>query len=141
MKPIREIRPVVQQDVTGCAIACAAALAGKSYPSTRALARRLGIEVGDASLWSSTAPMRRLLAGLGIPASGGEVPFSGWDELPDVALLAIKWRGGAVPCWHWVLFIRRPGGPVVIDPKKSLKKNIRTDFGRMHPRWFMQLAV
>jgi len=140
MKPLSGIRPVVQQDVTGCAIACAAALSGKSYASTRAVARRLGIEVEDASLWSSTAPMRRLLAGLGISAVRGETPFTGWDKLPDVALLAIKWQGGEVPRWHWVLFLRREGGPVVIDPKKSLKKNIRTDFGRMHPRWFLALA-
>jgi hypothetical protein len=61
--------------------------------------------------------------------------------LPDLALLAIKWRrvrGRAF--WHWVVFWRGPEGPVVLDPKRGLRTNTRTDFGRIRPKWFLAVT-
>ncbi len=133
-------RPVVQQEPTGCALACAAMLAGLTYNQARQSAKALGISAGDAALWSSTRPLRRLLAQLNIKVAGKETPFTSWDALPDCALLAIKWHvENGVPFWHWVLFSRDGGDPCVLDPKKALKTNRRTDFGRMRPRWFIQV--
>ncbi len=131
--------PVIQQDRTGCAIACVAALAGQTYSAVKQEAAQLGIAVSDARLWSDTWHVRRLLAHFGIPA-GRQQDFVSWDSLPDHALLAIKWhREKDGPAWHWVVFVRDASGSYVLDPKKALRTNRRTDFGRMKPKWFIGL--
>ena len=86
------IRPVVQQERTGCGIAAAAALAGMSYAHAKAVAASLGISAQDPRLWSETASVRRLLTQFGLRASRATKPFRSWADLPDCALMAIKWH-------------------------------------------------
>jgi hypothetical protein len=134
--------PVVQEESTGCAIACAAALARIRYVEARRLAAKLGISATDSMLWSTAAPMRRLLGHLRIKVGLTEKRFTGWRQLPACALLAIKWhRVGAGSAWHWVLFVREQSGVYVLDPKKNLRTHRRTDFGRIKPRWFIQVNL
>lgn len=134
------MNPVVQEDATGCGIAGAAMLAGVTYQHAKQAAAQLGIQVSDSRLWSDTALVRRLLEHYGIIAEPQEQPFRSWHTLPPLALLAIKWRReGHRAYWHWVVFRREGGQPVVLDPKKLLRNNIRTDFGRIKPRWFMAI--
>lgn len=132
------MKPVIQKDRTGCGIACAAALAGVSYRRAKAAAGSLGIHADDEALWSDIRYVRRLLARLGRPVAARTRPFRSWAVLPDVALLAIKWhriRGRAF--WHWAVFVRKQGRCYVLDSKKKLKSHVRTDFGRMKPKWFL----
>jgi hypothetical protein len=127
------MKPVVQEERTGCGIASVAALAGVSYAQAKARANMLGISASDARLWSETGHVRSLLAAFGMAASGGEQPFVSWKSLPDRALLAIKWhRENGRPYWHWVAFIRDDGSSYVLDSKQALKSHTRTDFGRMN---------
>jgi ABC-type bacteriocin/lantibiotic exporter with double-glycine peptidase domain len=132
------IQAIIQEDPTGCGIACVAMLAGVSYAEAKAAAARIGIDVDDPALWSDNAHLRRLLEGFGITLATAPDPFTSWERLPDVALLAIKWRlvRGA-PQWHWVIFERQSAGPCVLDPKRGLQTNRRTDFGRMKPKWWL----
>lgn len=84
--------------------------------------------------------MRKLLAALDIKTAKSEKPFSGWEELPSQALLSIKWHEvNGKPFWHWVVFVRENGIVYVLDSKKGLNKNIRTDFGRMKPKWHIEI--
>ncbi|WP_445620387.1 hypothetical protein ACUN8C_00245 [Kushneria sp. Sum13] len=139
---VQTTMPVIQKESTGCGIAACAALAGLTYEATRGRAAALGIHASDRSLWSNTAYVRRLLADLGIGTSKEESPFTGWQDLPDRALLAIKWRRiDGVPFWHWVVFVRKPGESVVLDSKAALKHNTRRDFGRMKPQWFIEVLT
>jgi len=132
------MKPVVQLDRTGCGIACVAALAGVTYPQAKRAANRLGISVDDNRLWSGTQDVRRLLKHFRLSAASGETPFVSWQGLPDVALIAIKWhREKGCPSWHWVVFWRSPQGPVVLDSKCALRRPVRTDFGRMKPKWWI----
>jgi len=134
------MKPVIQQEITGCAIASAAALAGVSYATAKRIASGLGISAQDPSLWSDTDHIRRLLKKLGIASAPDEKPFRSWRSLPDRALLSIKWhREKGVPYWHWVVFVRENGEEFVLDSKKGLAKNRRTDFGRMKPKWFIEI--
>jgi len=129
------MKPVVQLERTGCGIASVATLAGVSYVQAKREANRLGIVAADPRLWSETKPVRDLLAHFHIRAAEKETSFVSWDLLPEVALLAIKWhREKGRPFWHWVVFWRSPGGPVVFDSKRALHRHIRTDFGRMKPK-------
>lgn len=83
--------------------------------------------------------MRRLLARYRL-AAGREKDFVSWETLPDRALLAIKWhREKTGPAWHWVVFVREGSDRYVLDPKKALRTNRRTDFGRMKPKWFIRV--
>lgn len=132
--------PVVQEEISGCGIAASATFAGIDYAQAKVEANALGIFAEDPVLWSGTDHVRRLLKALGVEASAGEAPFSGWDQLPDRARLAIKWRlERGTPFWHWVVFHRRDGSAVVLDSKKSLKNNVRRDFGRIKPKWYIEL--
>jgi hypothetical protein len=135
------VKAVVQLERTGCGIASVAALAGVSYRQAQHVANRLGIFSGDPTLWSETHHVRRLLMQYGIRPASTEVPFTSWEALPDRALLAVKWhRERDRAFWHWVVFWRRPHGPVVLDSKRALRHHVRTDFGRMKPKWFIPIS-
>lgn len=137
-----DMKPVVQEEVTGCGIASIATLAGVTYRQAKRVANRLDISAEDPRLWSDTVHIRTLLKHYGIRARRKETPFVSWEALPDAALLAIKWRrerGRAY--WHWVVFRRGPRGAGVLDSKRGLRANIRTDFGRMNPKWFITIIA
>ena len=130
------MKPVVQLERTGCGIASMAALAGVSYAQAKRVANRLGIFADDPRLWSETDHVRRLLKEYGFRSVRTEVPFTSWEALPNLALLAIKWHEeGGCAFWHWVVFCRGRHGPVVLDSKRALRRHVRTDFGRMKPKW------
>jgi hypothetical protein len=135
------MKPVVQLERTGCGIASVAALAGMSYRQVQYVANRLGIFADDPKLWSETGYVRRLLTEYGIRSARIEMSFTSWEALPDLALLAVKWhRERGRPFWHWVVFWRGPHGPVVFDSKRALRRHVRTDFGRMNPKWFISVS-
>ncbi len=134
------MKPVVQLERTGCGIASISAIVGLSYTKTKLIANSLGIFAHDESLWSETAHVRTLLNHFGIRTGSREVLFRSWKSLPDIALLAIKWHlENGKPYWHWVVFVREHGQSCVLDPKKSLRTNRRTDFWRMKPKWYISV--
>ena len=135
------MKPVIQEELTGCGIAASAALAGVSYAEVKQKANALGIYAADTALWSKTEHVRTLLREFDISASSEETPFKSWESLPDKALMAIKWRiERGKPFWHWVVFTREYGGAKVLDSKKALKSNTRTDFGRIKPKWYIEVS-
>ncbi len=134
------MKPVVQLERTGCGIASVATLAGVSYAHAKRAANRLGISADDPRLWSDPQPVRDLLKHFRLRAGSGEIPFVSWAAVPEVALLAIKWhREKSRGFWHWVVFWRSPGGPVVLDSKQALRRHVRRDFGRMKPKWWIKI--
>lgn len=136
------MNPVVQEERTGCGIASVAAVAGVSYRRARTVAASLGISAKDDRLWSDTGHVRQLLAEFGTKSARSVRPFRSWSSLPDCALLAVKWRvESGRPFWHWVVFVREKGRSYVLDSKKSLKAHVRTDFGRMKPKWFLTVKT
>lgn len=134
------MKPVVQEELTGCGIASAAAIAGISYKEAKNVANRMGIFAEDPSLWSDPQHVRDLLGKLGIDTDREEKPFKDWNSLPDRALLSTKWHIEAgKPFWHWAVFVRLGAEKYVLDSKKSLKTNIRKDFRRIKPRWYIKV--
>lgn len=134
------MKPVIQEEKTGCAIASSAAIAGVSYKEARKIAHSIGMYAEDSNLWSETNFIRKLTKKFGIKTGKQEIPFTGWESLPNCALLSIKWhieRGK--PHWHWVVFVREGSNSYVLDSKKTLRTNIRTDFGRMKPKWYIEV--
>ncbi len=136
------MKPVIQQEKTGCVIASSAAIAGISYKKAKQTANALGIFAEDPTLWSETRSVRAILKKLGIKTDSSETPFKNWESLPDCALLAIKWhKEKGKSYWHWVVFVREGNKKYVLDSKKALTTNTRTDFGRMKPKWFIKVNI
>jgi hypothetical protein len=132
---------VLQLERTGCGIASVSAIFGRPYSEVKSIANSLGIFANDESLWSETAHVRTLLNHFGIRTGSREIPFRSWESLPDTAVLAIKWHlEKGRPYWHWVVFVRENGQSCVLDSKKSLRANRRTDFGRMKPKWYIPVT-
>lgn len=136
------MRPVLQEETTGCGIASVAALAQVTYAKVKKAANQMGIFSDDGALWSDTGYVRQLSRRFGVKLDPAEKPFQGWRKLPDCALLAIKWHlENGKPFWHWTVFVRESEESYVLDPKKSLKSNKRADFGRMKPKWYIEVKL
>jgi hypothetical protein len=136
------MQPIIQEETTGCGIASVANILGKSYLEMKQIANKMGIYATDKTLWSDTHYVRRMLAKFGVNTSEEEHPFSTWDNLPDLALLSIKhhYEDGK-NFWHWVVFTRAYGKAAVLDSASYLLQNIRTDFGEMQPKWFIEVSL
>lgn len=135
------LKPVIQEEPTGCGIASVANIVGKSYAQMKAMANAMGIYAEDQSLWSDTQHVRKMLYSFGVKTSAEEIPFVAWSELPDLALLAIKHHEeNGKNFWHWVIFQRINGQPVVLDSASYLPANSRTDFEQMHPKWYIEVS-
>ena len=133
--------PVVQLEPTGCGIASAAAIAGLTYAQAKETASTLGITAQDERLRSETSYVRKLLEQFGVKVGYSEQTFNSWESLPDLALLSIKWHlEKGRPFWHWVVFVRDDKGAYVLDSKPSLHRHLRTDFGRIKPKWFIPIV-
>ena len=131
------MKPVVHEEITGCGIAAVAAAAGVPYRQAQQAAKSLGIFADDKELWSQTHHVRKLLKHFGIRTSSRETRFHDHgNHFQTLPYSSVKWHlEDGKPFWHWVLFVRENGRSYVLDSKKSLRQNIRTDFGRMKPKW------
>src|SRR5690554_4714230 len=63
------LKPVIQEESTGCGIAAVANILGKTYAQMKAIANAMGIYAMDTSLWSDTQYVRRMLASAGVASS------------------------------------------------------------------------
>ena len=134
------MKPVAQEEPTGCGIASVANIMGKSYSEMKKIANAMGIFASDKSLWSDTQYVRKMLSTFGVETSEDEIPFESWSTLPDMALLSIKhYEENGKDYWHWVVFKRTDGEEVVLDSASYLPSNIRTDFGEMQPKWSIEV--
>lgn len=136
----RVLKPVVQEETTGCGIASVANILGKTYSEMKIAANAMGIYATDQSLWSETQYVRTMLASSGVETSAHEIPFESWEKLPGLALLSIKHhQEDGKNFWHWVVFKRVDGKAFVLDSASYLTSNIRTDFNAMQPTWFIEV--
>ena len=74
------MKPVIQEEITGCAIACSAVIADISYKEAKKVANSLGIYANDPTLWSQTQSIRVLLNKLCIWAGSAELTFRNWEN-------------------------------------------------------------
>lgn len=136
------LKPVVQEEATGCGIASVANILNKTYSEIKENARAMGIQASDRSLWSDTQYVRQMLEAYSVETSANEIPFDSWLALPNLALLSIKHhQKDGRNFWHWVVFERIDGKPFVLDSASYLPSNVRTDFEQMQPKWFIEVKI
>lgn len=132
---------VIQEEKTGCGIASVANIVNSTYADVKKKANSIGIFAEDKALYSDTGYVRELLTEYNVETSSKELPFISWDNLPDLALLSIKYHEeDGVAFWHWVVFKRINGSPVVFDSASYLDENKRLDFDVMEPKWYIEVA-
>ena len=134
------MKRVIQQDGTGCGIACIAMLAGIDYKSVKKLGLELfDIKSGD-ELYTTATDLRKLGQKFNLDVGGRRRKFKTFNSLPDLAILAINYRESN-DTWHWVVFCRTASEEFVLDPKKAIKSEQRSDFGRMElkTKWFIEV--
>ncbi len=132
---------VIQEEKTGCGIASVANIVSLPYADVKGKANSIGIFAEDKALYSDTGYVRKLLSEYDVETSSKETPFLSWDNLPNLALLSIKYHEEAgVPFWHWVVFKRINGNPVVFDSAAYLDENKRIDFDSMEPKWYIEIT-
>jgi len=130
------MRRIRQRDSTGCGLACIAMVAGINYEDVRAIAvSKLGWdETGD--FYTGTRDLRDLAGYFGIAVGKRRRSFKSFNALPDTAILANNYKE-QTDTWHWVVFHRIEGKPVIYDPNQSIKNDKRRDFGRIKAKWFL----
>jgi len=135
------IQRVVQEDKTGCGLACIAMLAGVCYKEAKKAALdNLKFRTKD-EFYTGTGQLKELAAHFNIEIEGKRRrKFRNWSELPDVAIVSINPKENN-KYWHWVVFQRKDGAEVVFDPKKSIKTDRRTDFDRMKPFGYLPVLL
>jgi ABC-type bacteriocin/lantibiotic exporter with double-glycine peptidase domain len=131
---------VLQEETSGCGIACVAMLADPFYQEVKKQANSMAIFAEDSKLYSDTDYVKRLLGVYDLPISNEEKPFTHWEKLPEKALLSIKYRlENNSLRWHWVVFVRENNNPFVLDTAKYLDQNKRVDFENMSPKWLIEI--
>ena len=134
------MKPVIQEEKTGCGIASSAAIAGKTYSEVKSVANSLGIYADDSSLWSESKHVCKILNKLGIETSCTETLFKDWKLMPECALLATKWYiENEKPYWHWAVYVRDEQTEYVLDSNASLENNIITNLETVQPKWFIKV--
>ena len=132
------MKAIVQQEETGCGIACIATLVQQPYIVIKAVANSLGIFATDRRLYSDTSYIRQLLAHYRLKTSDKELAFDNWQTLPDLALLASKYHiKSGIAYWHGSVFYRSQNKAVVLDPDANLAHNCRTDFENIWVHWYI----
>lgn len=131
---------IVQVDSTGCGLACVAMLAGRSYEQVKRKSIRLGILNDKEPFYTVTQDLRELLANYNISSKPGR-KVRKWESLPDKAILAINHQEN-YGIWHWVVFVRVSSEKFyVLDPRRAVKTERRTDFGRMRLRSYIEVGA
>ena len=133
------MKRILQENPSGCGLACVAMLANKSYKEVREKARSLGFD-SDRCLRTSAGELRSLLKECGISASKHLISFRNWDQLPDICILAINYNK-STEIWHWVVFASTNGSKYVFDPNPHIKTDKRTDLRRIKAKWYLKIEL
>lgn len=129
------VRRIIQEDVTGCGIACAAMLAGISYSRAKTIALRLGIVGQKPSYYTNASDISKLLRELGLAPSKGR-KLSKWSSLRILSVVGVNFSE-TTGNWHWVVYVPSTAGGHVLDPRATVKTRLRTDWARLRPRSYI----
>jgi ABC-type bacteriocin/lantibiotic exporter with double-glycine peptidase domain len=130
------VRRILQEDTTGCGLACVAMVTGSTYAKVKAAAIRLGIAARGEPCYTVANDLARLMREFGMHPSK-EKMITSWPPLKHPSIVAINLQKNGN--WHWVVYVPGDDGGHVFDPKKSIKTVRRTDFSRMRPRSYIPM--
>jgi ABC-type bacteriocin/lantibiotic exporter with double-glycine peptidase domain len=133
------VRLEVQKDKDDCGLACLAMISSRSYAEVKQKAVEIGFRK-KGKYGFNTTDLKKLGEAFDVKLGYRCIPFKSLSLVPSVAILAINYKEDSGN-WHWVVFKRENSEEFVLDPNYSLKKNKRTDFGRMNIGWWLKVST
>lgn len=85
------MKPVAQEETTGCGIASVANIVGKTYSEMKDIANAMGIFATDESLWSDTQHVRKMLSKFGIEVVLDSASYLSSNIRTDFDEMQPKW--------------------------------------------------
>lgn len=130
---------IVQEDPTGCGLACVAMLSNTTYKKVRKAALEIDLLKGR-TLYTSAKDLHNLAKKFDLSLGQRRRKFKSFDALPDTAILAINYRP-KTGSWHWVVYHRNSKDEYVIDPMRTVKTDKRKDFKRLQnkTKWWVEV--
>lgn len=135
-----KIKRVIQQDSTGCGIACIAMVAGISYSEAKRITLNNRIlKKSVKNFYTTTKDLVNILNSIGIESSKGrKVRY--WSSINTISIVGINYLE-TTNTWHWVVFIPNEDNGYVLDPSKKVKTENRKDFSRMRLRSYLPISL
>ncbi|RWU03286.1 hypothetical protein DWB63_11835 [Pseudodesulfovibrio sp. S3] len=120
---------VIQENATGCGLACVAMVARVPYAEVRSLAvEHLGFD-SIGPFYTDLDDLRYMLDWYGYGVLRW-TPFKSYDSVSPLCVLEIE-RSGIYN--HWVLLIKCALDRYVLDPFPDVKTERRRDWWRLRP--------
>ncbi|MEB5964509.1 cysteine peptidase family C39 domain-containing protein [Comamonas testosteroni] len=115
---------IQQLDASGCGIACAAMLAGKSYAQVKKIANDTFDWPIDkrSGFYTTSQDLRSLLSNFGVATQQAR-KVKHWSSLPDLAIVGVN-QSERTGHWHWVVFRRDDAKMMIFDPRKGVRTNL-----------------
>lgn len=124
------MKRVIQQDRTGCGLACVAMISNASYQSVRSAAINSYGLGKRGKFYTSTPKLSDLGKDFGVSIGRRRRKFNGFENLPPLSILSINYDE-AENTWHWVVCVKSKAGIYILDPSKKIKQKKRTDLNRI----------
>ncbi len=133
-----KIKRIIQEDSTGCGIACAAMVASVSYIEAKRTAIKYGIVKEKPPYYTTAGELSALLSKFGNDFARGR-KLRKWESLDKLSIVGINYKP-TYDTWHWVVYVPDSEAGFVLDPRKGVKTYKRTDFSRMRPRSYIPVS-
>ncbi|HAV2807924.1 cysteine peptidase family C39 domain-containing protein [Acinetobacter baumannii] len=133
------IKRIIQEDSTGCGIACVAMVAGLTYNEAKQIALDNQILKSKKNFYTRSNDVANFLNFLGIKSQNSR-KVCHWESIKTLSIVAINYRE-ATDNWHWVVYIPNENKGFVLDPNKKIKNEIRVDFSRMKLRSYIPISL
>lgn len=123
------MKRVVQDDPTGCGLACVAQMTGATYSEVFNIAVKILAFEHDGTFYTTIFDLRLLLSDFGYTLSRN-MTFKSYDSISPLAILEIERSGDHN---HWVVLVKCGLDMYVLDPAQHVKSDKRRDFHRLRP--------
>lgn len=123
------MKRIIQEDGSGCGLACVAMVAGVTYAEARVFA----VDYLDfdplGPFYTEIIDLRYMLSEYGYGLSR-YTPFKAYEYISPLAILEIERSGNHN---HWVLYVKCGLDRYILDPAQGVKSERRRDWHRMRP--------
>lgn len=134
-----EMKRIIQEDSTGCGLACVAMIANLTYSEIKKEAIENSIVQSGRSFYTTSNDLIRLLSALNIQAKKGRIVRK-WESIKSLSIVAINFREKS-NTWHWVVYVPDTKIGYVLDPNKKIKTEKRIDLSRMVLRSYIPIVI
>lgn len=132
-----QIKRIIQDDATGCGLACVAMIVDETYAEVKKVALDNGFFENKRTFYTISSDLITLLDYFRVKAKK-ERKGSHWLSVQSVSIVAINFRKNS-NSWHWVVYVPDENQGYVLDPHKKIKNDKRVDFSRMRLRSYIPI--